>query len=144
VPARRVGRRANRRVPLCKIFSNPLEPHARRDRIVSALVRNLHKSSRTAPSIEKGLFLYGFAQTVFPPSDEGRLPHSVREMSRSDRGRPPPSAGGFCRKAKDGGRDRAERGTNRRFPLYRFSTNPLEPYRVGRGLAPAARAVSAM
>ncbi len=23
---------------------------------------------------------------LFPPSDEGRLPHSVREMSRSDRG----------------------------------------------------------
>ena len=33
---------------------------------------------------------------------EGRLPHSVREMSRSDRGRPPPSAGG-TRKARDGG-----------------------------------------
>ena len=32
----------------------------------------------------------------------GRLPHSVREMSRSDRGRPPPSAGG-TRKARDGG-----------------------------------------
>ena len=32
----------------------------------------------------------------------GRLPHSVREMSRSDRGRPPPSAGG-SRKARDGG-----------------------------------------
>ena len=31
---------------------------------------------------------------VIPPSDEGRLPHGVREMSRSDRGRPPPSAGG--------------------------------------------------
>ena len=31
----------------------------------------------------------------------GRLPHSVREMSRSDRGRPPPSAGG-TRKARDG------------------------------------------
>ena len=35
---------------------------------------------------------------------EGRLPHSVREMSRSDRGRPPPSAGG-TRKARDGGRE---------------------------------------
>ncbi len=32
----------------------------------------------------------------------GRLPHSVREMSRSDRGRPPPSAGD-TRKARDGG-----------------------------------------
>ena len=37
-----------------------------------------------------------------PPRLRGRLPHSVREMSRSDRGRPPPSAGG-ARKACGGG-----------------------------------------
>ena len=44
----------------------------------------------------------------FPPSDEGRLPHSVREMSRSDRGRPPPSAGG-TRLARDGGRENPDK-----------------------------------
>ena len=44
----------------------------------------------------------GLDRSVNLPTCWGRLPHSVREMSRSDRGRPPPSAGG-TRKARDGG-----------------------------------------
>ncbi len=138
-PAGRV-RAANRRFPLCKVFPNPLEPHTRRERIVGSLCAksSLFLSNRTACDAEQ---IVGFLCTksfqilsnrtamekeFFPPSDEGRLPHSVREMSRSDRGRPPPSAGGFCRKAKDGGRDRAGRGTIRRFTLYETFTAPLE------------------
>ncbi len=37
------------------------------------------------------------------PSDEGGFPHSVREMSRSDKERPPPSAAGFLRSKKTEG-----------------------------------------
>ena len=44
----------------------------------------------------------GLDRSANLPIHWGRLPHSVREMSRSDRGRPPPSAGG-TRKARDGG-----------------------------------------
>ena len=44
----------------------------------------------------------GLDRSVNLPTCWGRLPHSVREMSQSDRGRPPPSAGG-TRKARDGG-----------------------------------------
>ena len=44
----------------------------------------------------------GLDRSVNLPTCWGRRPHSVREMSRSDRGRAPPSAGG-TRKARDGG-----------------------------------------
>ena len=44
----------------------------------------------------------GLDRSANLPIHWGRLPHSVREMSRSDRGRPPPSAGG-TRKARNGG-----------------------------------------
>ena len=49
----------------------------------------------------------GLDRSVNLPTCWGRLPHSVREMSRSDRGRPPPSAGG-TRKARDVGANHIE------------------------------------
>ena len=58
----------------------------------------------------------GLDRSANLPTCWGLLPHSVREMSRSDRGRAPPSAGG-TRKARDGGakyikiRGRARRPT---------------------------------
>ena len=45
----------------------------------------------------------GLDRSANLPTCWGRLPHSVREMSGSDRGRPPPSAGGFCRRQKTEG-----------------------------------------
>ena len=60
---------------------------------------------------------------------EGRLPHSVREMSRSDRGRPPPSAGG-TRKARDGGREEISACFSPPVKCFAFDSLALSRYPI--------------
>ena len=61
---------------------------------------NSHRTLRRgqAPALPSKLYFVlvgnGLDRSENLPIHWGRLPHSVREMSRSDRGRPPPSAGG--------------------------------------------------
>ena len=91
-------------------------------RSVLLLRRGVHRTPAPLPyDVYKSDYFVGVG--IASLALKGRLPHSVREMSRSDRGRPPSSTGGTAR-AVEGFFDNPlnfifAHGTSRRRPLQK-------------------------